>query len=209
MPAEPAVRSREFTLKRACYAWRTDANMVIQPGTPFPPAVKAEARKLAAFRCCFCRYEMGDDVHHLVPMSEGGQGVLDNAILLCVLCHDRFGHRADKRPQLRLARDDWYEIVRERYSPADVTKLADVLGNVATKDDIRQLETVIKNFTDDVVGKIQSGAMTFRDAAHVASSLVSSVVAPSSHRYVHPAHMSSIVEPPLTIRHPNDDPDSV
>jgi hypothetical protein len=126
---------------------------------------------------------MGDDVHHLQPKEEGGQGVLDNAILLCVRCHHLYGDHSEKRVQLRQARDDWYEIVRERYSPADVTRLADVLGNVATKDDIRQLEAVIKGLTNDVFGKIESGAMTFQDAANVASSLASSVVAPPRMMY--------------------------
>jgi hypothetical protein len=171
--------------------------MPTPPGTPFPPAVKAEARRLAAFKCCYCRDEMGDDVHHLVPMAEGGPGELANAILLCVMCHDRFGHRADKRSQLRQAREDWYEIVRVKYSTADIDKLA----NVATKDDVRQLGVEIKSLIEIVLGDIQHGRMNYQDAANVASSLVSSVVAPPSHRYRHPAHMPSLVEPPpLPIR---------
>ena len=170
--------------------------MVTQSGTPFPPSVKAEARRLAAFKCCYCRDEMGDDVHHLVPMAEGGQGVLENAILLCVLCHDRFGHRSDKRAQLTQARDEWYEIVRAKYSAADIDRLA----NVVTKDDVRQLAAVIEDLADLVVRNIQNGTMNHQDAANVASTLVSSVVSPPSHRYRHAAFMPQLVDPPLPIR---------
>jgi len=67
-----------------------------------------------------CR-DIGDDVHHLVPMSEGGQGELDNAILLCVRCHHLYGEHSEKRSQLRQARDLWYEFARDMYSPTDIT----------------------------------------------------------------------------------------
>lgn len=81
----------------------------------FSPSVKLEARRRAAFKCCYCRDEMGDDVHHLTPQEEGGSGDLDNAIFLCVRCHSMYGHRDDRRAQLRQARDTWYEVVRDKY----------------------------------------------------------------------------------------------
>jgi len=45
-----------------------------QAGTEFPPSVKQEPRKRAAFTCCYCREHMGDNVPHLTPKEEGGQG---------------------------------------------------------------------------------------------------------------------------------------
>jgi len=82
--------------------------------------------------------------------------------------------------------------------------LTKALANVATKDDIRQLQTVIENLTNDVFGKIQSGTMTLQDAAHVASSLVSSVVAPPSHWQQYPYMMrdSRMRQPNVTVVQP-------
>ncbi len=76
----------------------------VKKGSPFSESVKVEARRLAFFRCCYCHDKQGDQVHHLLPQEEDGPGVLDNAILLCVQCHADYGHRADKRRQLREAR---------------------------------------------------------------------------------------------------------
>lgn len=152
--------------------------MPIPAGTDFPEQIKRDARRLAAYKCCYCRDDMGDDVHHLVPKAEGGQGVLENAILLCVRCHHLYGEHKEKRAQLRDARDTWYEIVREKYSSADLDTLTTALANVATKDDIRQLETVFTKFAASIVARMESGAITIQDATHMASTLVTTVVVP-------------------------------
>ena len=63
----------------------------------FQESVKSQARRLAAFRCCYCRELMGDHVHHIIPKEKGGTNDLDNTMLLCVQCHTNYGHRPDKR----------------------------------------------------------------------------------------------------------------
>jgi len=178
-------------------------------GADFPDSVKREARRLAAFKCCLCRDEIGDHVHHIVPKEEGGQGVIENAMLLCVRCHDRFGHRKDRRSQLEDARDTWYEIVRAKYSASDVDRFEEV-----AKKTVDQISAEIKNLGELVLASIKNGTMTRQDAANVASTMVSSIVAPPSQRYLHPAYMPSVVDPivppPLTIRNlmsGGDDPE--
>ena len=177
-------------------------------GTDFPDAVKREARRLAAFKCCYCRDEMGDHVHHLVPKEEGGQGVIENAILLCVSCHDKFGHRKDKRAQLEQARNIWYEIAAEKYSAANVDRFEEI----ATKTDVAQISAMIRQFGELALTNIKNGTLTPQDAANVASTMISSIVAPpSSHRHMHPAYTNDpVTSPPLPIRNfrsGGDDPD--
>jgi HNH endonuclease len=112
-------------------------------GTDFLESVKVDARKRAAFKCCFCRDRMGDEVHHLVPKEQGGQGVLDNAILLCAQCHNDYGNNPLKQKQLRQARDDWYEIVERRYSQTEIEQIE----QLATKDDVDQIAIELRRLT--------------------------------------------------------------
>jgi 5-methylcytosine-specific restriction endonuclease McrA len=85
-------------------------------------AGRDEARRLAMYMCCVCHDEMGDDVHHLQPKAQGGLGILENAILLCVRCHAIHGSRPEKQAQLRGARDLWYDMV-SRKSAAEITHI--------------------------------------------------------------------------------------
>src|SRR5262245_25736755 len=130
-------------------------------GTDFPESVKREARRLAIFKCCICRDVMGDHVHHLKPKEEGGQGVIENAILLCVRCHDLYGHRSDKRAQLTQARDLWHEHVRQKYSVSALNLVEDV----ATKTDVNQILNQISNLAEVVRTNVVSGKFTTQDAA--------------------------------------------
>jgi hypothetical protein len=133
---------------------------------------------------------MGDHVHHLTPKEEGGNGDLDNAIFLCAWCHLTYGHNRDKRKQLRAARDDWYEIVRAMYSPADIVKLE----AWATKDDVASLSKQITDLSATVVGLFNSGQISRESAANVVSTMASSITAP-------PAYGSFFqIDPPLPIR---------
>jgi len=164
-------------------------------GSDFPDQIKLEIRRKAAFRCSYCRDEMGDHVHHLVPKEEGGEGVFDNGILLCVRCHDMYGHRKDKRLQLRQARDAWYEYVEQRYSTSDVQ----VFENLATKDDINEIKTKISDIHDTVMKEIDSGRYSRDDAANFASTMVSSLVAhPTIESLrVHDTHAKAIISGPI------------
>ena len=158
-------------------------------GSGFTEIVKHEARRLAAFKCCYCRDEMGDDVHHLVPQEEGGGGEL-NAIFLCALCHRRYGHVAEKRAQLRQARDDWYEIVRDKYSRGQI----DLLENLATKNDMREIKEQITILAQAVLSNIDKGMMTRPVASTIAATMVSSISFP-----VRAASLSFKSDPPLVL----------
>ncbi|HZT77387.1 MAG TPA: HNH endonuclease [Vicinamibacterales bacterium] len=143
-------------------------------GAPFSEAVKRDARRLAGFKCCYCRDRMGDEVHHLTPQEEGGSGDLDNAILLCAQCHTDYGHRKDKRAQLRQARDVWYEIVKERW-PANT--LAEVIGleDLATKQDLAGIERRLTDVFGSFVAGLSTGAVSSSQAINVASTMINSI----------------------------------
>jgi hypothetical protein len=144
----------------------------------FTESVKAQARKLADFRCCYC-HDMGDHVHHLVPKEEGGSGTLDNAILLCVQCHDRYGHRSDKQKQLEQARDAWYEIVKDRQRPED-SVLLERLQELATKRDLKEISFQLHGLFDKMMLSINAGSTSPQQAANVASIMVTSTSASAS-----------------------------
>jgi hypothetical protein len=146
-------------------------------GTDFPESVKLEARKRAAFKCCYCRERMGDEVHHLVPKERDGQGVIDNAILLCAQCHTDYGNNPVKQRQLRQARDDWHEIVARRYSKSEINHIE----QVATKDDIGQIVAELRQLTGFIEASLRTGKIDNIDAANVTSAMVSSLVGPSKY----------------------------
>jgi hypothetical protein len=81
---------------------------------PFSQALKDQVKKMAAFRCCRC-HDIGIDIHHIVPQAQGGSDDIDNAAPLCQNCHSRFGANPEKRREIRLMREFWYEVVREKY----------------------------------------------------------------------------------------------
>jgi hypothetical protein len=101
------------------------------------------------------------------PKKKAGKGSFDNGILLCVRCHDMYGHRKDKRLQLRQARDAWYEYVEQRYSTSDVQ----VFENLATKDDINEIKSKISDIYDTVMKEIDSSRYSRDDAANFASTM--------------------------------------
>jgi hypothetical protein len=146
------------------------------PGSDFPDSVKRKARELAFFKCCYCHDRQGHEVHHLTPKEEGGQGTLDNAILLCVQCHSDYGHRPDKRQQLRQARDHWYEIVAKRYGPEGVAQIAN-LDELATKEDLAGLESRVTGLFDQLMTGWKRGSTSTSEVVNIGSSMVSSIVA--------------------------------
>jgi len=143
-------------------------------GADFPESVKLEARKLAAFKCCYCRDRAGDHVHHIVPKEEGGLGALDNAIFLCVQCHTDYGHRADKRVQLRQARDHWYETAAKKYGPAGLEQLAR-LDDMATKRDVQAVVVAMASLFEDFKAGVITGTTTGPAIMSVASTMINSI----------------------------------
>jgi hypothetical protein len=145
------------------------------PGSDFPESVKRKARELAFFKCCYCHDRQGHEVHHVVPKEEGGQGMLDNAILLCVQCHSDYGHRPDKRQQLRQARDHWYEIAAKRYGSPALEQIA-LLEDLATKNDITALRQQMTGMFDTLMNRWQRGSTSTEEVLSVGSSMVNSLV---------------------------------
>ena len=177
-------------------------------GSDFSEATKEQARRLAFFKCCYCHERPGDDVHHLIPKEEGGTGELDNAILLCVQCHADYGHRPEKRAQLRQARDDWYEIVERRHAPVALHQVEEFN---ALRSDVHQMSKQLRLLTETIIGRFEAGSTGASEVVNIASTMISSIAAPS-HVYRHPAYMPSVVDP-LTVPKPNlrsggDDPDN-
>ena len=89
----------------------------------FSRAIREQALVLAARRCCVCRRfkGVGVEVHHIKPLTHGGENTLNNAIVLCFDCHCAAGHYNQNHPrgtkyspgELRKHRDDWYQRVRD------------------------------------------------------------------------------------------------
>ena len=105
----------------------------------FPEALRVTIRKRAHLRCCLCK-SIGVDIHHIVPQSEGGLDVDENAAPLCPSCHETYGANPQKRKFIREARDLWYEICAAQFSINNdqLTAIAAMLEKVATKDDIER-----------------------------------------------------------------------
>lgn len=40
------------------------------------------------FACAICGHD-GEEIHHIIPKSEGGNDTLNNLVLLCHSCHDK------------------------------------------------------------------------------------------------------------------------
>ncbi len=65
--------------------------------------------------CCIC-HTIGVEIHHIVPVAEGGPDSEDNAAPLCPSCHETYGANPSKRKLIREARGLWYEICERRYT---------------------------------------------------------------------------------------------
>jgi len=103
----------------------------------FPENIRLEVRKKSAFRCCRC-HEIGIDIHHIIPQSNGGSDDIENATPLCQNCHDRFGDNVQKRKEITQMRDWWYSVVEEKYGSSE-----------QYKNDLAQLSKDIKKYIDE------------------------------------------------------------
>lgn len=92
----------------------------------FSERVKIEVRKKASCRCIICHRPFVE-IHHIVPLTEGGSDDIENAAPLCAYCHDVFGNNSDKRKQIREMRNNWYEIIERRYK-GDI-EYEDIINN--------------------------------------------------------------------------------
>ena len=105
----------------------------------FSKSVKEEVRKRAWFACCVCKkISLALEIHHLVPLSEGGPDTEDNAAPLCASCHRSFGGNQDLRSRVREMRDDWYEKCGRMFVPKDSP--ADVFRSIHDLFTVEEIE---------------------------------------------------------------------
>jgi HNH endonuclease len=90
-----------------------------------PDALAVEVLAKCARHCCVCRRyrPLQLQVHHIIPVAEGGSDDLANLIPICVSCHSDV-HTATrltrrfKAEELRLHRDAVYKLVEDGRLPA-------------------------------------------------------------------------------------------
>jgi hypothetical protein len=87
----------------------------------FTPDVAARLLAAARRHCCLCLRWCGQriQIHHIVPEAQGGSGDYDNGIPVCLDCHAEIESRSNMGRQftsdeLRLHREQWFAIVRDR-----------------------------------------------------------------------------------------------
>jgi rubrerythrin len=146
-----------------------------EPGAEFSEAVKKKARRLAAFKCCMCHVQPGDDIHHILPREAGGTNDIDNAAFLCAQCHRNYGTRPEMRTRIREVRDFWYEMVETRYSSANLDALERIERNMVTKADLSEFKDLVSRF----MYSLESGPLSSTQAAamNVASTMINSMTA--------------------------------
>lgn len=70
-----------YQCKCAICGWQISENLVIRKGKALP--------------------SYGCEIHHIVPVSEGGSGKLDNLIMLCPNCHKKADYGVITRDELK------------------------------------------------------------------------------------------------------------
>jgi hypothetical protein len=84
----------------------------------FSDSTKLKVKRKADFTCCWCRDRLKKvEVHHIIPEAEGGSDDEVNAAPLCDSCHGLFGDNPRLRKEIRLRRDQWYEICSKTLNP--------------------------------------------------------------------------------------------
>jgi len=84
----------------------------------FSEPIRLAVKRKADFTCCWCRDRRNKvEIHHIIPQTEGGPNDEDNAAPLCGSCHDLFGGNPELRKEIRLRRDQWYEICSKVLNP--------------------------------------------------------------------------------------------
>lgn len=89
----------------------------------FSKKVKDEVLVKSARHCCVCHKRTGlnIEVHHIIPLEQGGKNTIENAIALCFDCHADAGHYFAGHPkgtrvspeELRMARERWFVNVEQ------------------------------------------------------------------------------------------------
>lgn len=108
----------------------------------FSESAKLNVKKKANFTCCWCLDRRNKvEVHHIVPLAEGGSDDEDNAAPLCGSCHNLYGGNPDLKKEIRQRRDQWYQICSTKQSPGHEAErlkmdrsISTVLRSVAQAD---------------------------------------------------------------------------
>ena len=72
------------------------------------------------WRCTACARPGKLEVHHIVPLHQGGDGyALDNLAALCRSCHFAVTAEGNRRKQLTPAEEAWGQLVAEAVAGAE------------------------------------------------------------------------------------------
>ena len=107
----------------------------------FSEKIKLEVKRKADWKCCRCKI-IGIEVHHIIPLKDGGTDDIDNAAPLCPNCHSYYGDNPQKRKEITQMRDWWYDLVEKMYPVKYVNE--ELLNRINTnleKISINQQET--------------------------------------------------------------------
>ena len=118
--------------KTTFYSWLETEHAAIRGKRPqYWNMIRRNALVRSGNRCEACHSEKNLSVHHIVPLSEGGDSTLHNLQVLCQTCHARIhGRKGQKVTRKKKFR------IRIRYQPLYVpgilatTWIWDVQGNV-------------------------------------------------------------------------------
>ncbi len=128
---------------------------------PFSPKIRSEVKKRALFRCCRC-WEIGIQVHHIIPEGEGGSSTdIDNAAPLCPNCHDLIGPNPKKRKEIREMRDFWYEHVKNNILPNLPNVILNSSENINTLVLNSQKEEVLQELKDILISLFEKVDISF------------------------------------------------
>ena len=81
----------------------------------FSERIKLAVKEKSCFRCVVC-HKPFVEIHHIIPLCDGGDDTENNAAPLCAGCHDLYGGNSSKRKQIREMRDHWYDAMERRYN---------------------------------------------------------------------------------------------
>lgn len=92
---------------------KTEPSVIRGAKPPFWNVIRRLALKRDEFRCQFCGSGSDLSVHHIIPLSSGGDSTLDNLRVLCHACHQKeHGHRISiprkKRMKVRIRHQPMY-----------------------------------------------------------------------------------------------------
>jgi hypothetical protein len=150
---------------------------------PFSEQVKIEVKEKAAFRCCRCQ-SIGVDVHHILPVKDGGSDDIINAAPLCPSCHDYYGDNPSKRKEITQMRDWWYRTANKAWQSTGVdsvtlVQLDSKINSIVNQHaDISELKSMLKDISDHLINNMTPGTATATTSGIVNTVAVSGFVPP-------------------------------